>query len=111
VKKTIDITLPDLEIVQQILRENIPEYTVWAFGSRVSGTARKFSDLDIVLISDKPLETLRMALLRDAFSDSDLPFTVDIIEWSSTDDEFQRIIKKDYFVLQKAYSYRLGIIQ
>jgi len=100
VKKTIDIDFADLETVKRILLEYVPEYTVWAFGSRVNGTARKFSDLDIVLVSDEPLQTLQMASLRDAFSESDLPFKVDIIEWLSTDEEFRRIIEENYFVLR-----------
>ena len=99
-KKTIDIDFADLETVKRILLEYVPEYTVWAFGSRVNGTARKFSDLDIVLVSDEPLQTLQMASLRDAFSESDLPFKVDIIEWLSTDEEFRRIIEENYFVLR-----------
>ena len=98
--KTIEIAPHDLETIQQILHEHLPELTVWAFGSRVGGTARKFSDLDIVIVSDKPLDTLRIASLRDAFSDSDLSFKVDIIEWYGTDEEFRGIIKENYFALQ-----------
>ena len=101
VVKTIDIAPQDLQTVQKILQENIPEFAVWAFGSRLSGNARKYSDLDIVILCDKSIETLRMADLREAFSESDLPMKVDIIEWSSLDEEFRSIIRENYFVLQE----------
>lgn len=100
--RTIEITPHDLETVRQILQRNVPEITVWAFGSRVSGTARKFSDLDIVLVSDKSLDSLQMAIMRDEFSESDLPFKVDIIEWYGVDEDFRAIIKENYLILQNA---------
>jgi predicted nucleotidyltransferase len=100
VTSTIDIAPHDLETIRQILQKNVPELTVWAFGSRVSGTARKFSDLDIVLVSDKSLDSLRMAIMRDEFSESDLPFKVDIIEWYGVEEYFREIIKENYFILQ-----------
>jgi predicted nucleotidyltransferase len=98
-KKLIEIKPAELGTIQEILREFVPGMTVWAFGSRIEGNPRKFSDLDIVLISDKPVDALCMASLRDAFSESDLPFKVDIIEWFYTDEEFRNIIRENYFVL------------
>ncbi len=41
-----------------------------------------------------------MADLRDAFSDSDLPFKVDLVDWAATKENFRKIIKKGYVVLK-----------
>ncbi len=50
------------------------------FGSRATGRARPFSDLDL-LVSDPPrLTWAQRADLRDAFEDSQLPFGVDVVE-------------------------------
>ena len=97
--KPIDIRPADLETVRRVLREYVPELEVWAFGSRVSWTARDASDLDIVLLTSKPLDALRLAEMREAFSLSDLPFGVDIVDWASVSDNFRRIIEQYYVVL------------
>ena len=97
----IDLSATYFTIVTGILQRLIPDYEVWAFGSRVTGTARKYSDLDMTVISDQPLDFGLLGNLRDAFSESDLPFKVDIVDWSSTSAEFKEIIKKHYEVLRR----------
>jgi hypothetical protein len=42
--------------------------------------ARKFSDLDLTIITNKPLDTQIYIDLKNAFSESDLPFKVEIID-------------------------------
>jgi len=91
----------DLEILRQILRAHVPGVEVWAFGSRVHGDNLKpFSDLDLVVITETPLDALRMAELKDAFSESALPFKVDVLDWSTTNERFQKLIRKNYLVVQ-----------
>jgi type I restriction enzyme S subunit len=83
-------------IIQNILRQFAPKGEVWAFGSRAKFTAKPFSDLDIVLVGSllgRPALSLgEMADLGDAFSSSDLPYKVDIIDWFSISDEFKKVI-------------------
>jgi uncharacterized protein len=63
----------DLERVRSILQEHLPGYEVRAFGSRVHGrTLKKFSDLDLAVITETPLGTLPVIELKDAFTESDL---------------------------------------
>ncbi|MCF6179780.1 MAG: nucleotidyltransferase domain-containing protein [Geopsychrobacter sp.] len=90
----------ELEIVHSILARLVPDLEVWAFGSRVRGTAREFSDLDIVLITASVLPLAVKADLVAAFSQSDLPFKVDIVDWSVTDAGFRKIIEQQKVVLQ-----------
>ena len=63
-----------------------------AFGSRTAGHAKRFSDLDVALEVENgvPIETL--ARLRDAFSESDLPIKVDVVDWNALDPEFRSAI-------------------
>lgn len=96
----IDIRSDHLEIVKQILEKHLAGYEVWAFGSRITGKAKKFSDLDLVVITTKPLPTLTIALLKENFSESDLPFKVDVLDWSTISDEFKRRIKQKYEVIK-----------
>jgi hypothetical protein len=51
----IDIAEEDWAIVRDILHRHVPDYTVWAFGFRAKRTARRFSDLDLAIITDTPL--------------------------------------------------------
>lgn len=94
----IDITEKEREIVSQILQQIVPEYEVWAFGSRVKGNAKPFSDLDLAIISDKPLSLQTHAELVEAFSESDLNWKVDIVDWATTSEKFREIICQKYVV-------------
>ena len=93
---------PDhLEIVKRILAERVPEYQVRAFGSRARWTAKDTSDLDLVVMTDAPLDLARLADLQEAFSESDLPFRVDVLDWAATGVEFREIIEQDDAVIQQ----------
>jgi predicted nucleotidyltransferase len=97
---TIDLSPTELAQITTILRRHVPELEVRAFGSRVCGKARKTSDLDLALMTDRPLELLRLADLREAFTESDLPFKVDLVDWATASDSFRRIIERGYVVIQ-----------
>jgi len=61
----IDIRPEHWQIIRDTLQTHVPGYAVWAFGSRVRGTARPYSDLDLPLISDEPLALdIRAALME-----------------------------------------------
>lgn len=99
----IDLNPHDLAEVQRILKEYAPQYEVWAFGSRVTWTAKAYSDLDLAIITDKPLSLGTLADLKNAFDESDLSIKVDLVDWATTGDAFREIIKKTAVVLHKGY--------
>ena len=96
----LDIKPADLKAVQAILHRYIPDREVRAFGSRVSGTVKPFSDLDLAVMGNIPLPAPILADLKDAFSESDLPFKVDIVDWAETRENFRAIIETAYVVVQ-----------
>jgi predicted nucleotidyltransferase len=98
----IDINSKHLEVVKSILTKHLRGYEIWAFGSRVDSTAKKYSDLDLVIITDTPVSLITVASVKEAFSESNLPFKVDIIDWSTTSESFKKIIKEHYTVIQKS---------
>lgn len=100
----LDVSSEHLAIVQHILRQLVPCCEVWAFGSRVKGTAKPFSDLDLVIMSQQPLSLALMASLHEAFSESDLPWKVDIVDWSTTNPEFRSVIDQQKICIQNASS-------
>lgn len=100
----IDIHPKHWAIVRDILRKHIPQYQVWAFGSRAKRTAKIYSDLDLAIITDTPLALEVSASLRDDFSESDLPWKVDIVDWATTSESFRKIIERDKVVVQQGTS-------
>ncbi|ARN81453.1 nucleotidyltransferase family protein [Methylocystis bryophila] len=89
-------------IVSGILRSVVPGREVWAFGSRATGAAKPYSDLDLALIGDTPLPLDTLAVLREAFSESDLPWKVDLVDWATTNATFRQIIEARRILVQKA---------
>lgn len=65
-----------------------------------------FSDLDLVLIDSKPLPLSIRAELNHAFSESDLPWKVDLVDWHSISPEFQKVIQTNYEVIQTPASIK-----
>jgi predicted nucleotidyltransferase len=97
-----DISPAHLAIVRDILRRYVPEHEVWAFGSRVKGTAWQYSDLDLAIITEAPLSFKVRGDMAEDFSESDLPFRVDILDWATTAENFRRIVEDDKVVVQSA---------
>lgn len=87
----IHIDSDDLIILHSILDKY--KYTFYAYGSRVKGTHRKFSDLDLCIM--EPISDLDMFYLKEAFEESDLPFKIDVRRWNDMSEDFQAIIQDD----------------
>ena len=88
----IDVAPRAVQIVLDVLTCHLPDREVRLIGSRVTGRAKPFSDLDLVIMGDEPLALSVLADLRDAFDDSELPFAVDLVEWASASEAFRRVI-------------------
>ncbi len=96
----LDIRPDLLRLVQDILQRHVPDREVRAFGSRVKGTARPSSDLDLVVMGDEPLPLPVYAALLDDFEQSDLPWRVDVVDWATTAESFRRIIEQEWVGVQ-----------
>lgn len=71
-----------LRVVRDVIARVLPGAEVWIFGSRATGKARPFSDLDLLLTKPNQLNWSQRAALRDGFEASDLPFCVDVVDSS-----------------------------
>jgi predicted nucleotidyltransferase len=56
----------------------------YVYGSRSRGNAHKFSDVDLAIESEQPLDDNLIPLLRNAFAESNLPYVVDITDLAHT---------------------------
>jgi uncharacterized protein len=98
----IDLSPHHLETVRKILTEHVPECEVRAFGSRVNGKSKAYSDLDLAVAGSGKLRDDVLRRLKEAFEESDLPFRVDVLDWHLTSPEFQKVIERDYEIIQQA---------
>ena len=66
--------------VRRIVDAVLPGAEVFVFGSRATGKARPFSDLDLLFVKPPQIGWDELAQLRDQFDASTLPFRVDVVE-------------------------------
>lgn len=92
----IDLKKEHSDIVLDLLKRHIPAARVYVFGSRVKGSARLSSDLDLAIDSDEPLAPIDLAELEVDFSDSELPFFVDVIEFNKVSPDFQERVQEEW---------------
>ena len=90
---TLDILPKHLEIVKTILSEFVPNCKVRAFGSRCTGTARKYSDLDLCVCGSEKLDWKLLANLKDAMMESELPFRVDLLDYHAVPEHFRKTLE------------------
>ena len=95
----LDLRPDHMDIVRDVLRRHVPDRKVLAFGSRVTWTAKHYSDLDLAVLGDEPLPLDLTSALAESFDDSDLPFKVDVVDWASTSKSFRKVIKTSCVVL------------
>ncbi len=99
----IDLSADHRRLVLNVLRANLPQSSkVWVFGSRTTGRARRYSDLDLAIDAGRRLTLDEIARLTEAFSDSDLPYRVDLVDWHDIDDRWRQIIVAEHVALTEA---------
>ena len=96
----LDVRPDHLSIIQTILKSLIPMQRVVAFGSRVNGNAKATSDLDLCIMSNDRIPFESLGHLRDEFSLSDLPYKVDVIDWTAITPEFRKIVSENNIDIQ-----------
>ncbi|GIW60534.1 MAG: hypothetical protein KatS3mg087_1600 [Patescibacteria group bacterium] len=83
-------------IVYSVLKAS--EHQAFIFGSQATGMAQRSSDLDIGIEGPElPLEVI--GELREKLEDSDLPYTVDIIDFSTVNQQFKNVAKNTIITL------------
>ena len=96
----IQISEEHLKKIKTILRHYFPTSQIWLFGSRVTGNAKKYSDLDVLIkTTEHTHATSAFIELKHAFDNSDLPFQIDIVDWDKASTEFREMVLKEAIIL------------
>ena len=69
---------------------------VYLFGSRTQKTAGEKSDIDIAILPlSPPLPFGLLSNIRDAIENSNIPYTIDLVDLSKTDQFFRNKVLKE----------------
>ncbi|WP_108645789.1 nucleotidyltransferase family protein [Polynucleobacter rarus] len=98
----IEVSSSEWKIIEEILITFAPNQEVLAFGSRAKFLAKPYSDLDLALKGEMPLNLSSVVDLKEAFSNSDLTFKVDIVQWENISEAFREIISKNSVLIKKS---------
>ena len=81
-------------MVQDVLRAHLPrDVRVWVFGSHANWTTKDSSDLDLALEGATRVEHRTISALAAAFEESDLPYTVDVVDLNAVSRNFKKIVE------------------
>lgn len=94
---------------EQIIRDILSKYpyTFYVFGSRAKGNPKEFSDLDLCLM--EPVDGHILSQIDGEFEESDLPYTVDVINWPRCTKDFQGLIRPGFILFQSCKGEMLPI--
>ncbi len=98
---SVDLNPNYLETVMRILAEHVPECEARVFGSRATWTAKDYSDLDLAIVGEGPLDRRTLGRLEEAFEESSLPMRVDVLDWHAISESFREVIERDCVVVQE----------
>ena len=92
----IDIRPQHLDILRHVLKSTQPHHVrIYVFGSRANGKARRASDLDLAIDAGRPLTLEERAAMAEAFSESDLPYKVDVVDMHNIDEAFLAVVERE----------------
>lgn len=100
----LDVKPRHREELERLLRERLPGVEVWAYGSRVNGKGHEGSDLDLALRGPglRPIPLDALSGLREALSDSTIPFLVEARDWARMPERFHDEIERSHVVVAAA---------
>lgn len=84
------------ELVVNFLKDR--EVKVILFGSRARGEGLPFSDVDIGIIPSGELSDKELAILRERIEDSNIPYKVEVINFSEVSEGFKESALKEAIV-------------
>jgi len=90
----VHVTDDELRVVRDVLRSALSGESAFVFGSRARGDHRPTSDLDIAISGIAPISMAVRSALEFGFSESALPYRVDVVDLATVDPSFRTIIEE-----------------
>ena len=83
-----------INIIKKAFDERLNNYKLYLFGSRAKGRARKYSDIDLAVDSPELTDKIKSDL-EIYFTDSTIPYEIDIVDLNNISEKFKNIISDD----------------
>ena len=80
---------------------DIKKYTIFFFGSRVSGTGSDRSDVDIGIEGEAPIPLEVMAKMKNDIAELPILHSIDIVDFGNVDDNFKKVAKESIEMLHE----------
>ena len=90
----IDLDEKYIDFIKLGVAKYLSNCSIYLFGSRVKGCAKKYSDIDIALSCDD-LDDNVLLKIKSEFADSALPYEVDVIDLNNISEVFKSHIIND----------------
>ena len=84
----MQVDVKDQEYIEKTIYGLLPTAKIIFFGSRMKGTAQKYSDLDVAVDDGQKIPLRILSQLRETFSESDLIYKIDLVDFQRLDGEF-----------------------
>lgn len=91
----MSLSRKEVDLIISIIHSVVSDAEIFLFGSRASGRERADSDVDIAIRSRIEVTFEQILELKYLFSESDLPFFVDLVDLSVIDSCFRDAIAND----------------
>jgi len=87
------------ELRDQVLRFlGNEDVKIIVFGSRARSNSISFSDVDIGIIPKGQFNRGKLALLMEFIENSNIPYKIDIVDFSATSEQFRKEALKDTMI-------------
>ena len=90
----IDLDEKYVNFIKKAFDERLNNYKLYLFGSRTIGRARKYSDIDLAVDSPELTDKIKSDL-EIYFTDSTIPYEIDIVDLNNISEKFKNIISDD----------------
>lgn len=84
------------EVFLEFLKDE--DVKVVLFGSRARGEFVNTSDVDVGIILDNGVDRKKLTLLREYIDELNVPYKVEIVDFSTVSDEFKKTVLKEAVV-------------
>ncbi len=97
---TFGLNASQLHLMQVMIVNPLKELgcKVWLFGSRARGDFTPYSDVDIMVESQKDMMR-EISIIREKMSNSNFPFKIDIVAYSDFAEAYKSSFEKDKILL------------
>ncbi len=94
----IDLEDKYIDFIKKTISRYLNNCEIFLYGSRVKGTARKYSDVDIAILSDSLTEKIKLKIISE-FENSTFPYNIDIIDLKTISNDFMKQINNSLIKL------------